>query len=77
MNDRPTPLRDAIAKVDKLPEDEVTLGVVHEQDGDTGAFVEGQKDIGKPGGWSLGASARWLKKAGYTAAGVLRWKGKP
>jgi hypothetical protein len=71
-----TPLRDAIAKIDTLPENEVTIGVVSEN-GDVGAQVEGQKDIGKPGGWTVAASAQWLKKTGYKAAALVRWRGKP
>ena len=70
-----TPLRDAIAKVEALPEDELTIGVVHEHGGDTGAVIEAQRDIGQPGGWSFGASARWMRKAGYQAAAALKWKG--
>jgi hypothetical protein len=70
-----TPLRDAIAKIDKLPENEVNIGVIAEN-GDVGGSIEGQKDIGKPGGWTVAASAKWLKKAGYSAAALLKWKGK-
>jgi hypothetical protein len=77
MPDTDTPLKDAIAKMDAFPENEVTIGGVYEQGGDAGGMIEGQKDIGKPGGWSMAAAAQWMKKAGWRATGVLKWKGKP
>lgn len=69
-----TPIRDSLKDLERLPRDEVVIGVVAEQDGDTGAMIDAQKDIGKPGGWTLAAAGRWMKDAGWSAAGLLRWR---
>jgi hypothetical protein len=70
-----TPIRDAVAKLDSLPVDQVQIGAVADQT-DIGAAVEGRLDVGKPGGWSFAASASWWKTKGYQAAAFLRWKGR-
>jgi hypothetical protein len=67
-------IKAAIDSIAKLPKDEVNIALVAEKDGDKGAAIEAQKDIGKPGGWTLGASARWLTKSGWAVAGGLNWK---
>ena len=41
--------------------------------GTLGAEVSGKKDIGKKGGWELGAVARWTKAKGADGAAVIRW----
>jgi hypothetical protein len=68
------PIKASIDAIAKLPKDEINIALVAEQDGDKGAAIEAQKDIGKPGGWTLGTSARWLTKSGWSVAGGLNWK---
>jgi hypothetical protein len=68
------PIRSAIEKLEDLPRDQVQAGVAAKAGGDVGAFVEAQKDIGRPGGWTLAAAGEWMRRAGWSAAGVLRWK---
>lgn len=72
-----TPFKDAIARIDQLPANEVDIVAVRQEDGDVGATVQGNDDFGKPGGWSAGGAVSWMKKAGWSAVGLLRWKGKP
>lgn len=64
------------AALDKLPENEGGLGVQATKD-DVGVVGAVNKDLGKPGGWFVAGEGAWWRKAGYTAAAWLGWKGKP
>jgi hypothetical protein len=68
------PIQTAINDIAKLSRDEVNLVVTAEENGDKGGGVDVQRDIGKPGGWTLGASARWLTKSGWRIVGAMNWK---
>jgi hypothetical protein len=68
------PIKAAIDDIAKLSPDEVNLVVTASEDGDKGGGVEAKADIGKPGGWTLGGSARWLTKSGWRVVGALNWK---
>jgi hypothetical protein len=68
------PIKSSIDAIAKLPEDQITLAVVAEQHGDAGAVIEGQKDIGKPGGWVVGGQAAIKSKSGWSLSALARWK---
>lgn len=72
-------LLDRLKPVDELPENELRAGVVGKQDAagvSVGAVVEGQKDIGKPGGWSLGGQASWFTRSGWSFGSLTKRRGK-
>lgn len=71
-----TPIADSLKNLDALPVDEFSAGVAVDKD-DVGATIEGNRDFGKPGGWSASVSASWWKAKGYVAAAKVLWKGKP
>lgn len=75
MSDSRTPLADALSKpiVIPDPEDGITVAVQAQQ-GQLGASVQADVDVGKPGGWSMGAMASWVQHAGYTALGWVTWR---
>jgi hypothetical protein len=73
----PTPFADALKELDELPRDQVEIGGAAKEGGEAGIFIEGQRDIGKPGGWALVGSAEWWKQAGWALLGKLRWTPKP
>jgi hypothetical protein len=66
------PIKAAIDSIAKLPEDEITIAVTAEN-GDAGATIEGQKDIGKPGGWVVGGQAAIKTKSGWSLSALARW----
>jgi hypothetical protein len=68
----PTPLKDAIAKLETIPGREGEIGVVATKD-DAGVVGRVSQPIGKD--WSLAAEGSWWQRAGYRVAGLLRWKG--
>lgn len=68
-----TPIRDQLAKIEKLPTNEAQIGLVAEH-GDVGAQGSVSVDVGKPGGWSVAAAGQWLKQKGYTVAALVGWK---
>jgi hypothetical protein len=72
-----TPIRDALKRIDDLPDNEVRIGGVVTGQGegiDAGAVLEADHDFGKPGGWKAGGEASWFKKAGWKVAGMLSWR---
>jgi hypothetical protein len=74
-----SPIRDAISKpidIPDLPANEVTVAVEAKQGGDVGATVGANVDVGKPGGWSMGAAAEWWRSTGASVKGWFTWKGK-
>lgn len=62
----------AVKKLPDLPAAQVTLGAVA-QNGDVGIELEGNKQLGK--GWFVEGDASWWRKAGYTVAAMIGWKG--
>ena len=74
-----TPIKDALSKpivIPDVPDESVTLAV--EASGqDKGASVTVNKDLGQPGGWFVQAVAGWWESVGWSAKGVLGWRGKP
>ena len=72
-----TPIRDAIKRIEDLPDDEIRLGGVVRDDGtgvDAGAVLEADRDIGEPGGWQAAGEASWFRRAGWKVTGLLRWR---
>jgi hypothetical protein len=65
-------IKAAIDSIAKLPEDEITIAVTAEN-GDAGAVIEGQKDVGKPGGWVVGGQAAIKSKSGWSLSALARW----
>jgi hypothetical protein len=43
------------------------------ENGDAGAVIEGQKDVGKPGGWVVGGQAAIKSKSGWSLSALARW----
>jgi hypothetical protein len=75
-----TPLADALAKpivLPDVPKQTVTVkGEWDQSTKDVGVALEADLDIGRPGGWTTGATAQWWKDRGAKAIGWLQWKGK-
>ena len=75
-----TPLADALSKPIVLPDTpDKTVTIKAEWDQatkDVGVAAEVDLDIGKPGGWTTGATAQWWKDRGAKAIGWLKWEGK-
>lgn len=73
-----TPIRDGITSVPvpDVPSETAGIGFTGTQHGDIGVQAGVNKDLGKPGGWSVTAVAEWWKKKGWSASGWLTWKGK-
>lgn len=69
----PTPLKDSIAAIGKNGEG-FTLEGAADTDGRKELGLEYVKDVGKPGGWSLGAAAEWVGGVGGRIAGRINWK---
>jgi hypothetical protein len=46
------------------------------QDGQAAAELSAKKDIGKQGGWQLGAVARWKRGQKPEGAAHVQWTGK-
>jgi hypothetical protein len=61
--------------IDEQAVDGVTAGILV-KDGKASAEVKAQKDIGKPGGWTIGAVARFTSGSKPEGAAQLRWKPK-
>jgi hypothetical protein len=66
-------IRDYVNDLSKLPKDELKAGVAATKE-DQGGFVEYQRDIGKPGGWTLSAAGEWMRRAGGRVAVAVGWK---
>jgi hypothetical protein len=75
VSEKPSILATADTLIDEVAADGLAAGVVV-QDGKVGAEVTAKRDIGKPGGWTLGAVARFRKGKGADGAAVLRWTPK-
>jgi len=71
MTDTPTPIGDALKKLDDLPANELALDVSKDA-----VEADVSKDLGK--GWSVGASARWTYDKSVDVAARIKktWGGK-
>jgi hypothetical protein len=63
-----------LRKLPDLPAEQGGIGVVA-KDGDVGVEGAVNKQLGK--GWFVEGEGSWMKRAGWSAAGWLGWKGKP
>lgn len=70
---KPSILEAAQAELKNLPPEQLNAGVVAKP-GDVGVEVEVNKRLGK--GWYAAADASWWKRAGYSIAALVGWKGK-
>ena len=62
--------------VEALPPEQGGIGAVATP-GDVGLAGSVKRDIGKPGGWWIGATGHaWLKAKDYAASVWLGWSGK-
>lgn len=69
-----TPIADALKKID-IPDVEEGLDVrVEATKDDQGVTVDLEHDIGKPGGWSYGASGGYWRHAKGKVVGWLKWR---
>jgi hypothetical protein len=70
----PDVLQGAVKKhLDTLPKDQVSVGGTATTDGDAGVILQGNRDIGKPGGWVWTGEAAWWRKAGGSIATFFTW----
>jgi len=64
-------------KLRDLPPEEGGIGATFDgQTKDIGVRGRYHKDIGKPGGWFTVGEGSWMRRAGYSVAGWLGWRGK-
>lgn len=71
--DTQTPIQDSLDGIGKNG-DGFDLTLAHETEGGTSVGVDVFRDIGKPGGWSLGGAAQWIKDKGGRVLGKLTWR---
>jgi hypothetical protein len=64
-----------IDKLSDLPQEEGGIGATVTSKGDVGVVGTINRDIGKPGGWFVLGQGSWMRKAGGTVTGWLKWKG--
>ena len=67
-----SPLRDAIARIDALPDDSLELAVTKAEGEDLTVSLDGDKTVGK--GWSVGGFAALAKQ--WAFGGRVRWTKK-
>lgn len=68
-------IRDSFKKLENLEENKAEIGIVVE-DSDIGIAGSISKDIGKPGGWEVGAEGSWMRRTGAKLAALLKWSVK-
>jgi hypothetical protein len=70
-----TPIRDALAKLEKTTDTGAEIGAVASDSGGIG--VVGRITTGLPKDGTLSAQGQWTTKSGWSVAAVARWvKGK-
>ncbi len=75
MPDPPRPIADALSKPIVIPDLEDGLTVaVEATEADLGASISADVDVGKPGGWSVGAQGGWWQSTGAIVKGWLQWR---
>lgn len=65
----------AIDDLSELPKEQGGFGVVAKNK-DIGIQGSVSTDIGNPGGWSVAATASWMRKQGASAALWFDWRKK-
>jgi hypothetical protein len=67
-----TPLQDAIDRIGEHGDHvDLAAGQSH---GQTTVSASAFKDVGQPGGWSVGGTVQWVKQTGLSWMGMARWR---